>query len=66
MIVLKCDNCKKEIERAFEISINQRPYTVSDMFKREQLMPITTKSKCLCDKCYEEVMSLIYPQEDKE
>lgn len=34
MIVLKCDNCKKETEMAFEISINQRPYTVTDMFKK--------------------------------
>lgn len=66
MIVLKCDTCKKEIETAFEISINKRPYTVSDMFKREQLKPIPTKSKCLCDKCYEEVMSIIYPQGDEE
>ena len=66
MIVLKCDTCEKEIEMAFEISINQRPYTVSDMFKREQLKPITTKSRCLCDECYEEVMRLIYPQGDEE
>lgn len=66
MIVLKCDNCKKEIEMAFEISINERPYTVADITKKEQLKPITTKSRYLCDKCYEEVMSLIYPQEVEE
>lgn len=66
MIVLKCDNCKKEIERAFEISIIHKPYTVADMFKREQLMPTTTQSRYLCDKCYEEVMSIIYPQEVEE
>lgn len=66
MIVLKCDTCKKEIEMAFEISINQRPYTVADIGKKEQLKPITTKDKYLCDKCYEEVMSIIYPQEVEE
>ena len=66
MIVLKCDNCKKEMEMAFEISINQRPYTVADMLKKEQFKPITTKNRYLCDNCYKEVMSIIYPQGDEE
>ena len=62
MIVLKCDKCKKEIEMVFEILLNQKPYTVADMFKKEPLTPITTKRRYFCDKCYEEVISFIYPQ----
>ena len=62
MIVLKCDNCKKETEMVFEILLNQRPYTLADMFKKEPYTPINTKRRYLCDKCYEQVMSFIYPQ----
>lgn len=66
MIILKCDTCKKEIETAFEISINRSPYTVANILKREQLVFTTTKSKSLCVKCYEEVMSIIYPQGEEK
>lgn len=62
MIVLKCDNCKKETEMVFEILLNQKPYTVADIFKKAQFMPQTTKRRYFCDKCYEKVMSLIYSQ----
>jgi predicted RNA-binding Zn-ribbon protein involved in translation (DUF1610 family) len=61
MIVLKCDTCKKEIEMVFEISINQSPYTVEEMITKAQLTPTKIMKRYLCDKCYEEVMSIIYP-----
>ena len=61
MIVLKCDVCKKEIEMAFEISINQSPYTVEEMITKVQLRPVKIMKSYLCDKCYEKVMSIIYP-----
>lgn len=62
MIILKCDTCKKEIETAFEISINQSPYTVEELITKAHLTPTKIKKRYLCDKCYEKIISIIYPQ----
>jgi hypothetical protein len=52
MLILKCDKCKKEVNRVIRFSIESVPYSIGDEKRKAQLKPEITKPFEFCDECF--------------